>query len=96
MFKESTDTLSRRELLKAAAAGAGALAFPSLLAGCPGPLKEEPVASTSSSDLTRLRTWAAALRSEGLAESPLPVGRASTRVGELAVGSPYKAFTLEA
>jgi Protein of unknown function (DUF1460) len=46
-------------------------------------------------DLQRLTAWAAALRAENLAQAEIPVGRSATRVGELAVGTPYVAFTLE-
>ena len=46
-------------------------------------------------DHARLTTWAERLRTEQLARASVPVGRAATRVGELAVGTPYVAFTLE-
>jgi hypothetical protein len=36
------------------------------------------------------------LREERLARAGVPIGRAAVRVGELAVGTPYEAFTLEA
>jgi hypothetical protein len=52
--------------------------------------------TASSPDLTRLDTWSGAVRAEGLADHCLPLGRAGTRVGELAIGSPYEAFALEA
>jgi hypothetical protein len=58
--------------------------------GEPGP------AGNEDPDHARLTTWAAKLRSEGLAESSTPLGRATARVGELAVGTPYEAYTLEA
>ena len=85
--------LTRRDLLKSAAA---ILALPSLLDSCAAPLKEERAAPASDPDLSRLRRWSGTLRTEGLASPPSPVGRAGTRVGELAIGTPYKAFTLEA
>jgi hypothetical protein len=47
-------------------------------------------------DRERLTAWAAALRDEGLARSDAPVGPSATRVGELAIGTPYEPFTLEA
>ncbi|HEV2149466.1 MAG TPA: N-acetylmuramoyl-L-alanine amidase-like domain-containing protein, partial [Longimicrobiaceae bacterium] len=47
-------------------------------------------------DLARLEEWVRVLRAEGLAERGAPLGRAAVRVGELAVGTPYEAFTLEA
>ena len=47
-------------------------------------------------DRTRLSAWTAALRDEDLARPDAPFGRNAARVGELAVGTPYEAFTLEA
>ena len=48
-------------------------------------------------DHERLLKWTATLRAEGLAPVPRePLGRAVVRVGELAVGTPYEAYTLEA
>jgi hypothetical protein len=49
----------------------------------------------SDPDHERLAIWATALRAERLAERKVPLGRAAVRVGELAVGSPYEAYTLE-
>jgi hypothetical protein len=47
-------------------------------------------------DRARLTAWTAALRTEGLSGPESPLGRAATKVGELAAGSPYEASTLEA
>jgi hypothetical protein len=47
-------------------------------------------------DHERLTIWVNALRSERLAEPKVALGRAAVRVGELAVGTPYEAFALEA
>ena len=47
-------------------------------------------------DRARLTAWTAALRREGLARPEAPLGRSATRVGELAIGTPYEPFTLEA
>ncbi|HKH92630.1 MAG TPA: N-acetylmuramoyl-L-alanine amidase-like domain-containing protein [Gemmatimonadaceae bacterium] len=44
----------------------------------------------------RLAAWTTALRSERLASTRVPLGRAAARVGELALGTPYEANTLEA
>ena len=64
--------------------------FESTARGAPEPaLADDP-------DRARLTTWAAKLRSEGLAGSAAPIGRATARVGELAIGTPYEAYTLEA
>jgi hypothetical protein len=47
-------------------------------------------------DRERLRAWTRALRDEGLAGEGMQTGRGAARVGELAAGSPYEAFMLEA
>lgn len=47
-------------------------------------------------DEARLAAWASTLRTEGVAQARVPLGRSATRVGELAIGTPYEAFTLEA
>ena len=89
------DCISRRELLRSATAAAAAFALPSVLGGCKTPRTEDDGDAEPSADLARLSTWSGRLRAEGLTRSSLPVGRAGTRVGELAIGTPYKAFTLE-
>jgi hypothetical protein len=104
--------LSRRAVLRRMAAATAALAMPPLLPGCaraePGqPATEpagsgaaaadrEPHAPPSPEDLARLEQWTAALRAEGMADAGVPLGDAAARVGELAAGTPYEAFTLEA
>src|SRR5512138_1870203 len=47
-------------------------------------------------DHERLAAWSATLRTERLADAKVPLGRGSARVGELALGTPYEAYTLEA
>ncbi len=47
-------------------------------------------------DRARLTAWTAVLRGEGLARRGAPLGPNATRVGELAIGTPYEPFTLEA
>jgi len=47
-------------------------------------------------DHQRLAAWAGALRAEGLSRPGAPLGRAATRVGKLAAGTPYVPATLEA
>lgn len=76
---------------------AAALALPAPLAalgrtGMPG---DRAPASTDA-DRERLAAWAAALREEDPTGSGASLGRAAARVGELAVGTPYEAHTLEA
>jgi hypothetical protein len=79
--------LSRRALIgEAVATMAAVLAFPEPLFSWMG---HEP-------DRRRLRDWTTALRAEGLARPESSLGRAATRVGELAVGTPYKPYTLDA
>lgn len=46
-------------------------------------------------DRRRLTSWTETLRKEHLTNPATPLGRAAVRVGELAVGTPYVAFTLE-
>lgn len=81
-----SSSFSRRDLLKRVAAVAAALAVPDSLAAC----------SLRDPDRDRLDDWAIALRSEGLAGPEIPLGQGAVRVGELAAGSPYEPFTLEA
>jgi hypothetical protein len=81
----ASENLSRRDLLKHAAVGAVALALP-------GPL----VACTRDPDLERLSSWSGTLRSEGLTTHGIPLGRSAIRAGELAVGTPYVPYTLDA
>lgn len=102
--------LSRRAFLRAGAGAAAALALPLPLGACgrgepaadaapareviPEPDAPEHVAP-SEADLARLVSWTETLRAEGLHAADVPLGRAAARVGELAIGTPYEAFTLE-
>ena len=52
--------------------------------------------AADDADLARLAEWSRTLRSDGLGSPHAPFGRAVARVGELAVGTPYQASTLEA
>jgi hypothetical protein len=79
-------SLSRRDLLKNAAVAAAALVLPAPL-GAWG--RRDP-------DHERLTDWAATLRAEGLSRAGVPLGHSATRVGELAIGTRYEPFTLEA
>ena len=85
----------RRDLLRGAAAAAAALVLRVPLTACgqAGPPRAE---SSPDPDRVRLADWTAALRAGGLAGPSSPLGRAATRVGELAAGTPYVAHTLEA
>ncbi len=86
---------SRRDLLRNAALAAAALALPPPLVACRRGEPGEPGPNTSSPDQERLTAWTAALRAEGSAPQAAPFGRATIRVGELAVGTPYEPGTLE-
>jgi N-acetylmuramoyl-L-alanine amidase-like protein len=72
--------LSRRELLRNAVFAAAGLALPISL----------------DSDTERLTKWTGTLRRESPVFRARPFGRQAIRVGELAVGTPYEAFALEA
>ena len=92
------DPLSRRDVLRAAAASAAVLAIPLPLFGCVPDSRSENRAALDPSldeDRARLTSWTAKLRAEQLTRADVSAGRSATRVGELAVGTPYVAFTLE-
>ena len=75
-----------------------ALSLPIPLAACArDPRSEGQPASQPEADEDRLRLtrWATRLRSEELTRADVPAGRSAARVGELAIGTPYVAFTLE-
>ncbi len=87
--------MNRRDLLRSAGLAAAALALRAPLAACsrestPG---DHP---RSGPDQERLARWSESLRAERLVPPDAPLGRAATRVGELAAGTPYEAHTLEA
>jgi hypothetical protein len=75
--------LSRRDLIRSAATAAAALALPGRLAAC----------APADPDKARLAAWTSALRPGPHQE---PHGPAAIQVGELARGSPYVPFTLDA
>jgi hypothetical protein len=103
-------TLTRRELLRNAVCYASAMVLPAPLLGCSGGAGDDPPAPATEGgsggtatappahtpptpeDEARLLQWVRVLREEGLADS---VGPAAVRVGELAAGTPYEAYTLE-
>ena len=103
--------LHRREALRRMALFAAGAALPVPLAACaddppageppPDPALEEPRETEVAAeppgpeDAERLLSWVGTLRQEGLADLAVPLGLAAVRVGELAAGTPYEAFTLE-
>ncbi|WP_420129890.1 N-acetylmuramoyl-L-alanine amidase-like domain-containing protein [Longimicrobium sp.] len=78
---------TRRAFVARAAAGAAALLLPF-------PLSADGFGAPGQDDRERLAGWLRTLRAEGLADAA-PLGRAVARVGELALGTPYAAGTLE-
>ena len=87
---------SRRDVLKGAAAAVAALALPGRRLAALDRGASLLAAHPRDADRERLAAWTAALRAEGLARRDAPLGREAARVGELAVGSPYVPYTLEA
>lgn len=92
-----SDSISRRDLLRNAALAAAGMG----LVACQRPQSDaQPrtaqAASPTDPDEARLRSWTDTVRREALTPPSVPVGRSAARVGELAVGTPYEAHTLEA
>ncbi len=99
-------SLSRRDFVRKSLAAATALGLPLPLHACArgAPEAEAPAeneatpaaeAAPAGDDEARLHAWVGTLRQERLHLPEFPIGRAATRVGELAIGTPYEAFTLE-
>jgi hypothetical protein len=103
-------SISRREMLRDSVGAVAALLVPIPLGACRGAPPEAdtdvmprtgPVDAAvhdppGAEDAERFRSWVGTLRAEGLHEASVPLGLAAARVGELAIGTPYEAFTLEA
>lgn len=92
-----TDSISRRDLLRNVALTAAGIG----LVSCQRSQTEQEARAADattplSPDEARLAAWTATIRDEELARAGVPLGRSATRVGELAIGTPYEAFTLEA
>lgn len=97
-----SDAISRRDLLKSMALATAGIG----LAACQRPQASASAATDTAAaaanaapantDEARLNEWAATVRREALAREDVPLGRSAVRVGELAVGTPYEAYTLEA
>lgn len=91
---------SRRSMLRDLATLGAALALPAPLAALARTGRDvalgRPMATSGDGDRERLVSWTTDLRASGLAGSSVPLGRAVARAGELAVGTPYVAHTLEA
>jgi hypothetical protein len=94
---EHGERLSRRDLLRNAALTAAALVFPAPLNACRrGSPSPDPRTEGFDPDQQRLTDWTAALRAQGSSRPDAPLGRQAIRVGELAAGTPYVPFTLDA
>ncbi len=95
-----TNPLTRRELLRALGLGAAAIALPSSLfaATMENPIIERLLIAREEDDTdqTRLSEWTSTVRAQSRQLGPLTTGTRAVRVGELAVGTPYEAFSLEA
>jgi hypothetical protein len=79
---------TRRAFVGRAAAGAAALLLPF-------PLSADGFGGLGEDDRERLAAWLRTLRADGLADAAAPLGPAVARVGELSLGAPYAAATLE-
>src|SRR5215210_2282336 len=83
---------TRRSFLQRLAGVAAALGIPGPLLACNPSQHPAPPDQSRS----RLAEWSRKLASEGLSRPEVPLGRRVSRVGELAGGSPYEPFTLDA
>ncbi|MGK2962019.1 MAG: N-acetylmuramoyl-L-alanine amidase-like domain-containing protein [Gemmatimonadaceae bacterium] len=93
-----TNSLSRRDLLKRLGLGAAAIALPFPLSAGPLPvsLADPAFVTTDDTDEQRLAEWSSMVRDQARQLSSMTMGTRAVRIGELAVGTPYEAFTLEA
>jgi hypothetical protein len=107
-MKGTAMRLTRRELLQRLFWLGAVSALPLPIGACrvPAPETGERAPDAQETALTdysppegddeeRLHRWADTLRAEGLATREVALGLAAARVGELALGTPYEAFTLE-
>ncbi len=92
------NSISRRDLLKRLGIGAAALALPFPLAADPFRSSSENLLRRlfDDTDEERLAEWSASVRNQARMAGAMTTGLRAVRVGELAVGTPYEAFTLEA
>lgn len=99
-------SLSRRDFVRNSLGAAAVLALPLPLHGCRPGAPDAPEAGApeerpaigepaAADDEARLHAWVRTLLEERMHLPETPLGRAATRVGELAIGTPYEAFTLE-
>lgn len=89
--------LTRRELLRALGFGAASIALP-VSAGAASGLSLADLLSPSlldDNDRSRLMEWTSTIRTQVRQLGPMTTGLRAVRAGELAIGTPYEAFTLE-
>jgi hypothetical protein len=87
---------SRRAMIGDVAYLAAALAIPAPIFGRFGTRPTRAAAPTElDPDLARFDGWTTALRTAQLADRTVPLGLATARIGELAVGTPYEAHLLD-
>ena len=94
-----TNSLSRRDVLKALGLGAASLALPLPLSAHARRIDvvERLFApERDDTDQTRLTEWTTTLRAQIRQLGPMTTATRAVRIGELALGTPYEAFTLEA
>ena len=94
-----TNPLSRRDVLKALGLGAASLALPLPLSAHARRIDvvERLFApERDDTDQTRLTEWTTTLRAQIRQLGPMTTATRAVRIGELALGTPYEAFTLEA
>jgi Protein of unknown function (DUF1460) len=87
--------LTRRDFLARAGMAGAAAMLPLPLLACSRGQASAAATPLGDEDHERLQDWLATLRAEGLADPSAPLGPAVARVGELALGAPYAAYTLE-
>ncbi len=83
-------SLSRRTLLRNALAAATTCAFPAPLLAC-----GRELALAGNPDRERLERWTRSLREQGITDRDTALGRCAIGAGELALGTPYEASTLD-
>lgn len=88
--------LTRRDFVPAAALALAATMLPRFARALPDGARGPSADSDDPADLGRLLEWVGVLRDEKLASRGRPIGPAVARVGELALGAPYVAGTLDA
>ena len=89
------DHVSRRELLRNAALAAAALTLPGPVLAC-GKDRPEQGSAKANPDQRRLTAWTTVVRAGKPSGTEVPFGRDAILVGELAGGTPYQPYTLDA